>query len=71
MKFWLKRTFRAAAVVLVLTFCAAGAANLTGLLIVAGPAAAMVRASELAGANGLILATGSLYLAGALRPELI
>ena len=39
MTFWLKRTFRAAAVVLVLTFCA-GAANLTGLLIVAGPAAA-------------------------------
>ena len=27
--------------------------------------------SERYGANGLILATGSLYLAGALRPELI
>ncbi len=39
MKFWLKRTFRAATVVLVLTFCA-GAANLTGMMIAAGPAAA-------------------------------
>jgi len=37
---------------------------------VASPTVALVRALERAGAKGLILATGSLYLAGALRPAL-
>ncbi len=38
---------------------------------VADPTAALARATERAGSEGLILATGSLYLAGALRPNLL
>ncbi len=39
-------------------------------LAVADPAAALARARALAGSGGLVLVTGSLYLAGAIRPLL-